>query len=123
MNEQMTTDKKRAILEAAAKACGYVFTFDFDNDLTGPCIIDNEGFPRQWDTIDNSSDAASMCIRLDINTFFYLTIKKVECSAEDAGNEQVIRYTVGHNGTPEGKEAAWRLAASMVGAKVGGYSE
>ena len=111
----MTTDKKRASLEAAARACGL------------PKHVDGMGFeqpyPYKWNPINNSLDTASMCAKLDINTFFYLTIPQVECSAEDAGDEQTIRYTVSHNGTPEGKEAAWRLAATMVAAKVGGYED
>lgn len=113
----MTPDKKRAILESAAKACGYVFTVDFDNDLTGPCVIDNEGFPRQWDTIDNSLDTSAMCARLDINTFWWHDFFECYQGTCSIGDRRP------HDGTPEGKEAAWRLAASMVAAKVAGYED
>lgn len=123
----MKPEQQRKILEAAAKACGFKKWRVLTSDLFQVSNNENwnEAFAKWtgWNPLTTSADTASMCAKLDINTFFYLTIPRVECSAEDAGDEQTIRYTVGHNGTPEGKEAAWRLAASMVAAKVGGYSE
>ncbi len=50
--------------------------------------------------------------------------------AQQARIEQLTNFInydrdqeVRHDCTDAGKEAAWRLAASMAGAKVGGYSE
>lgn len=115
----MTPEQQRKILKAAAKACGISGSVMGSGDI----IYEKNGVAIYWNPSTNSADTASMCAKLDINTFFYMTIPKVECSAEDAGDEQTIRYTVSHNGTQEGKEAAWRLAASMVAAKVGGYED
>jgi len=112
----MTPDQQRKILEAAAKACG--IDLNYDTFGQGP-NADREY--NYWNPLIDSLDTASMCAKLDINTFFYLTIPRVECSAEDAGDEQLISYTVSHNGTPEGKEAAWRFAASMVAAAMSGH--
>lgn len=121
----MTPDKKRAILEAAAKACGidggYKTLHYFDGEETGICSVNHP----TWNPIDNSIDTSSMCARLNINTFFYTSLPRVECNADysNAREERVARYSVRYDGTPEGKEAAWRLAATMVAAKIGGYTE
>lgn len=118
----MTTEQQRAILEAAAKACGVHLLW---HERWG-CFYnynkrhESKDF-QEWNPITNSSDTASMCAKLDINTFFYHSIKRVECWSDDHGDEQTIRHTTAHNGTDAGKEAAWRLAASIVAAKIGGY--
>jgi hypothetical protein len=104
----MTPDK-RAILEAAARACGL------------PKHVDGMGFeqphPYKWNPIDNSADTSAMCAVLDIDTFW--RDSKVSCSLRG----KTGYTTVPHDGTPEGKEAAQRLAATMVAAKIGGYEE
>lgn len=106
----MTTEQQRKMLEAAAKACGY----EYPHMLFGG---------RVWNPLANGLDTAEMCAKLDINTFYYLSLPKVECSAEDAGDEQVIRYTSGYANNPGEKLKAWMFAATMVAAKIGEYGE
>ena len=110
----MTPDKKRAILEAAARACGVEFKLAENNHVTG---FTRSGVSQwiEWNPIDNSADTASMCARLNIDLIHYCG--SLECRI--AG----IKQGSLHDGTPDGKEAAWRLAASMVAAKVGGYTD
>jgi hypothetical protein len=114
-------ERKRKILEAAAKAMQDAGDKNFRNFYICDHAVCLELSHRRgaitgyWNPLTNSADTAAMCARLDINTCFYQNIAKVECSAEDAG------HVVKHDGTPEGKEAAWRLAATMVAAKIGGY--
>lgn len=59
----MTPDKKRAILEAAARACGL------------PKHVDGMGFeqpyPYKWNPIDNPLDTSAMCAVLDIDTYWF----------------------------------------------------
>ena len=110
----MTT---REQIIAAAKACGidgeYKTLHYFDGEETGICSVNHPG----WNPVDNSLDTASMCARLDINTFFGTVF--VNCYLDSQQPSVMLK----HDGTPEGKEAAWRLAATMVAAKIGGYSE
>lgn len=105
----MTLDKKRAILEAAAKACGYEGTKDEHGIVA-------RGGDRYWNPLTNSADTASMCARLEINTIWLATSAVCNIFPEPGIGKP-------HDGTTEGKESAWRLAASMVAAKVGGYTE
>lgn len=111
----MTPEQQRAILEAAAKACGLIIVGSTKYNL----LIASEGCRQGylWNSIANSADTASMCAKLDIDTIW--TDRTVICADDSREREQEVR----HDGTPEGKEAAWRLAASMVAAKVGGYTD
>ena len=125
----MSNEQEREILEAAARACGLNVnpmeiknvTQQGDDRFIGLLA---EDWPRGWfNPLANPADTAEMCAKMDINSFFYLSIPRVECSAEDAGDEQTIRHTADHNGTTEEKVKAWMHAATMVAAKIGGYSE
>lgn len=113
----MTTEQQRKMLEAAAKACGFkkwrVLTsglFQVSNNENW-----NEAFAKWtgWNPLTNPHDTATMCAKLDINTYWWP--EYVDCTTQN------ISCDIPHDGTPEGKEAAWRLAASMVAAKIGGY--
>ena len=114
----MTPDQQRAILEAAAKACGidgeYKTLYYFDGEETGICSVNHP----VWNPIANSADTAAMCAKLDINTIWHFD-KIVECTDQ----WRSIYHAAPHDGTDASKEAAWRLAASMVAAKVGGYAD
>ena len=109
----MTPDQQRKILEAAAKACGLIIVGSTKYNL----LIASEGCRQGylWNPIDSSTDTAAMCAKLDINTYWWP--EYVDCTTQN------ISCDIPHNGTPEGKESAWRLAASMVAAKVGGYED
>lgn len=106
----MTPDKKRAILEAAARACGL------------PKHVDGMGFeqpyPYKWNPIDNPLDTSAMCAVLDIDTYWFPKKNLVLCCRDGARTR--YQHDEKHDGTPEGKESAWRLAATMVAAKTGG---
>lgn len=123
----MTTEQQRKMLEAAAKACGFkkwrVLTrglFQVSNNENW-----NEAFAEwtDWNPPTNPGDTAEMCAKLDINTFFYHSTKKVECWSDDHGDEQTTRHVTAYNGTSEGKLKAWMFAATIVAAKIGGYEE
>ena len=108
----MTTE--REMLEYAAKACG----------MANPCYMElyqNKGINRGptmalWNPRTDSEDCAAMCAKLDINTFWWSHTKEVEC----VGLLEDANHTDKHGGTDTGKEAAWRYAATMVAAKIGG---
>lgn len=119
----MTPEQQRAILEAAAKACGAhkILAYTDDGIVVQWSPILRGG--QLWNPIYNSADTANMCAKLDINTFFYHSTKKVECWSDDHGDEQTTRHVTAYNGTSEGKLKAWMEAATMVAAKVGGYIE
>lgn len=106
----MKPEQQRAILEAAAKACGISGSVMGSGDI----IYEKNGVAIYWNPLTNSSDTASMCERLEIETLWGPA--GVFCI-----DGQLICADAKHDGTPEGKEAAWRLAASMVAAKVGGF--
>lgn len=106
----MTPEQQRKILEAAAKACGITYLISGE-------VCDPEHGNYYWNPITNSADTAGMCAKLEIDTFWWNG--EVECVVD--GVEELEKAK--HDGTPEGKEAAWRLAASMVAAKIGGYEE
>lgn len=108
----MTPDKKRAILEAAAKACGEMRIRNIHTGrLSRPA----------FNPIDNSLDTSAMCARLDIDTYWFPKKNLVLCCRDGARTR--YQHDEKHDGTPEGKEAAQRLAATMVAAKFGGYTE
>ena len=122
----MTTEQQRKMLECAAKACGIEGRYNSITDVI--VLADLHVLPyavdrRWWNPITNSADCAEMCAKLDINTFYYMSLPKVECSLEDAGDEQVIRYSVCYADNPGEKLKAWMHAATMVAAKDGGYTE
>ena len=111
----MIPNQQRAILEAAAKACGidgeYKTLYYFDGEETGICSVNHP----VWNPIANSADTAAMCAKLEIDTIW--SDRAVFCADDSREREQEIR----HDGTDAGKEAAWRLATSMVAAAMSGY--
>lgn len=113
----MTTEQQRKMLEAAAKACGVTLEREISRKKPHRLIEHESGeghISVPWNPLTNPADTAEMCAKLDIDTFW--RSDKVSCSLRG----QVGVWTYSHDGTPEGKESAWRLAASMVAAKVGG---
>ena len=114
----MTIEQQRKMLECAAKSCGV----ELDEETREPFTIDDEGW-YWWNPLTNPADTAEMCAKLDINTFYYMSLPKVECSLEDAGDEQVIRYSVGYADNSGEKLKAWMWAATMCAAKNAGYKE
>ena len=115
----MTPDQQRKILEAAAKACGieyWVVKFSPRSAPIERIHTTRGGETVEWNPITNSADTAGMCAKLDINhTWIDGYVKCWQWKKPPVRIE--------HDGTDAGKEAAWRLAATMVAAKVGGYTE
>lgn len=110
----MTTDHQK-MLEAAAKACGLVYVGRNQySDVLGILVQDTYLGSKWFSPISHSADTASMCAKLEIETVWGPA--GVFCI-----DGQLICADAKHDGTPEGKEGAWRLAASIVAAKVGGY--
>lgn len=111
----MTPEQQREILKAAAKACGYRM-YHFGNEAAY-VSDDLSGGNMYWNPLTDSADTSSMCAKLEIDTIW--SDRAVICADASYERDQEVR----HDCTDAGKEAAWRLAASMAGAKVGGYSE
>ena len=107
------------MLECAAKACGItgVWQKGFGICVIGDYLKDPGEQVKFWNPLANSADCAAMCAKLEIDTTW--TDRAVICIDASYEREQEVR----HDGTCAGKEAAWRLAASMVAAKIGGYIE
>lgn len=110
---------EREMLEYAAKACEINRNDYVENGARNGSIV--TGFysnllEEVWNPLTSSADCAAMCAKLNINHTW--NDGYVKCWQWE---KPPVR--IEHNGTLEGKEAAWRLAASMVAAKVGGYGE
>lgn len=115
----MINNQNRKILEAAAKAYGIKGYFVTNQSGIKHAIGEPGKFkPAYFNPITKSADTASMCAKLDINTIWHFD-KIVEC----ADQWRSIYHAVPHDGTDEDKEAAWRLASSIVAAKIGGYTD
>lgn len=102
----MTTN--REMLKFAEKACGID---PVENNLRGW-----RDDTRYWNPITNSADCAAMCAKLEINTFWWNQTKEIECVSMQDDADYMNKYS----DTDAGKEAAWRYAATMVAAKIGG---
>ena len=105
------------ILEAAAKACGFkkwrVLTsglFQVSNNENW-----NEAFAKWtgWNPLTNSADCAAMCAKLMIDTLWVYNY--VVCRSDET---QIELKTSSYEDND--REAAWRYAATMVAAKIGG---
>ena len=115
----MSTEQQQKMLECAAKACGItgVWQKGFGICVIGDYLKDPGEQVKFWNPLANSADCAAMCAKLEIDTIW--SDRAVICADDSREREQEVR----HDGTDAGKGAAWRLAASMVAAKVGGYEE
>lgn len=60
-------ERDRELLELAAKAAGLRFVWDHDEHLHGPCIIDGDGFPEEWNPLDDDGDALRLAATLGID--------------------------------------------------------
>ena len=106
----MTTDQQRAILEAAAKACGITGTFD-----DGICWFKHRdtGLLAPWTPLTNPADTASMCAKLEIDTVWFNGFH-VTC-----GDDRTGRHSAQPQDHDNSSLKAWMFAATMVAAKIG----
>ena len=114
----MTTEQQRKILECAAKACGVYLLW---HERWG-CFYDynkrheSKDF-QEWNPLTNPADCSEMCAKLHID---WLNLKtSVICGIDGTGQgvETVIKD---HDNS---RLKAWMYAATMVAAKIGGYTD
>ena len=102
----MTTN--REMLEFAAKACGIDLGYWSETYNAFWC-------GEYWNPIHSSADCAAMCAKMGISARYLLRVGRVECFTDYDTIE--VSYFSDHNND---REAAWRFAATMVAAKIGG---
>lgn len=110
----MTIEQQRKMLECAAKACGITLEREISGKKPHRLIEHESGegrIPVLWNPLTNPADTASMCAKLNIN--YTWMCGYVECWKWDGPSIKIE-----HDDTDADKEAAWRLAASIVAAKV-----
>ena len=114
----MKPEQQRAILEAAAKACGFkkwrVLTsglFQVSNNENW-----NEAFAKWtgWNPITNPADCAEMCAKLEINQFHW-----PDAAACDTQRPSRIGAEASLKDHDNSRLKAWMFAATMVAAKIG----
>jgi hypothetical protein len=111
----MTTE--REMLEFAAKAFGITLDFTVRGDFP-PYYINERGGHSSWNPLTNNSDCAAMCAKLKIATTWGITYDFVDCSVGlFASSNETRSWLRDHNND---RESAWRYAATMVAAKIGG---
>lgn len=116
----MTTEQQRKMLECAAKACGlcHVDYSGMDYDGSGGLVLVNENgcHTRAWNPLANPADTAEMCAEVEIDTAWFED--KVLC-APFVGYKSWAEYKDHDNS----RLKAWMFAATIVAAKIGGYTE
>jgi hypothetical protein len=85
----------RELLELAAGAAGLKLVFNYDANLQGPCIIDSEGFPEQWNPLENDGDGARLEAALNMNASWWESFVVVDLTranyADHGGDRQKAR--------------------------------
>ena len=111
------------ILEAAAKACGFkkwrVLTsglFQVSNNENW-----NEAFAEWtgWNPLTNPGDTAEMCASLGISVLYEHDPCQFLSCAHNSHDPEIAYYKDHDNS----RMKAWMYAATMVAAKIGGYTE
>ncbi len=109
----MSTEQQRKMLEAATKACGYEIF-----DWYGERYTAHDGEKLiAFNPHTNSADTAEMCAKLGIGNHWYLFDALVVCGPS---YNNVTAYFKDHD---DSRLKAWMYAATMVAAKIGGYTE
>ena len=106
-------DQQKLILEFAAKACGITLDFTVLGDFP-PYYINERGGHSSWNPLTNSANCAAMCANLKINSTYW--VNAIECYA----NSGIVEHSEFYDKHNNDREAAWRYAATMVAAKIGG---
>ena len=115
----MTTEQQRKMLECAAKACGLI-VIGYQGD---GLLIASDGCRSGylWKPIENAIDTAEMCAKLKIATTWGITYDFVDCSVGLlASSNETRSWFKDHDNS---RLNAWMYAATMVAAKIGGYTE
>jgi len=108
----MTTERK--ILEFAAKACGKNHVSNKSNGNEWQvCYPD-------WNPLTNPGDTAEMCASLGISVLYeHDPCQFLSCFAHNSHDPEIAYYKDHDNS----RLKAWMFAATMVAAKIGGYTE
>ena len=120
----MKPEQQRAILEAAAKACGVHLLW---HERWG-CFYDynkrheSKDF-QEWNPITNSSDTAEMCAKLGVNSEWDLVSDAVICDVNWDDTCTYPTVTSFFSNYANSRLKAWMYAATMCAAKIGGYTE
>ena len=115
---EMTTDKQRLILEAAAKACGFNLVEWKWYSSPVPCYVrmeNGEPTAQRWNPLTSTADCAEMCAELKIDTTHWKPA--VSCGHECIQHDEALKD---HDNS---RLKAWMYAATIVAAKIGGYSD
>lgn len=101
------------LLELAAKAAGLRFVWDYDEYLLGPCIIEVDGFPQEWNPLDDDGDALRLAVKCALKISH--TTDSVIVSVNG-----IVRSVRSYNGVPY---AATRRAIVHAAAGIGKEQE
>ena len=119
----MTPEQQRKMLECAAKACGFkkwrVLTrglFQVSNNENW-----NEAFAEWtgWNPLTNPADTAEMCAKLEIHIGWNTEDQEAVC-IDLSGKHMIAASYADHDNS---RLKTWMFAATMVAAKIGGYTE
>ncbi len=122
----MTQEQQRKMLECAAKACGITLEREISGKKPHRLIEHESGEGRisvPWNPITNPADTAEMCAKILIDTCFYLQLGRVTCDFYYGTDNIRDRVRVAFKDHDNSRLKAWMFAATMVAAKIGGYTE
>lgn len=112
----MTPEQQRKMLEAAAKACGidgrYVNAAQGIKYAKGPS---GNYLQAYFNPLTNHADTAEMCAKLALDTAWGVDDVIVMVPEEEAHEAQYKDHD-------NSRLKAWMFAATMVAAKIGGYT-
>ena len=108
----MSTEQQRKMMECAAKACGYEIL-----DWYGERYTAHDGEKLiAFNPLTNPGDTAEMCAKLALDTAWGVDDVIVMVPEEEA-------HRVSYEDHDNSRLKAWMYAATMVAAKIGGYTE
>ena len=105
----------RELLELAAGAAGLKLVFNYDANLQGPCIIDSEGFPEQWNPLEDNGDA----LRLAGKLFFTVQVGRLDGIVVVTSNRDSRIYVAENMDVATNKDEAICRAIVFAAAEVG----
>lgn len=123
----MTTEQQIKILECAAKACGITLEREISGKKPHRLIEHESGeghISVRWNPLTSPADCAEMCAELKIN---WLNLKdSTGCRQRNYNSSRrrrVISAWENIKDHDDSRLKAWMFAATMVAAKIGGYTE
>jgi len=118
----MSTDQRK-MLEAAAKACGITLEREISGKKPHRLIEHESGeghISVPWNPLTNPADTAEMCAKLRISVLYeHDPCEFLACFAHNSHDPEIAHYKDHDNS----RMKAWMYAATMVCARIGGYTE